>query len=100
MFVDGEWYLIETPDAGKFIGCKAVADDSEWAMEVVAQNEGANVVLYNEDGSIAEIVQTEKPQSWWDEISAKILAYNGQVAYFEVDFTDMELGPSPTVVSF
>lgn len=100
MFIDGEWYLIETPDAGKFVGCQAVADGSGWAMEVVAQNKGANVVLYNEDGSIAEIVQTEKPQSWWDEMSAKILAYNGQVAYFEVDITGMELGPSPTVVSF
>lgn len=100
MFVDGKWYLIETPDDGKYIGCQAVADGSKWAMQVVAQNEGANVVLYNESGSIVEIVQTEIPQSWWDEISANILAYNGQVAYFEVDFTNMQLGPSPTAVSF
>ena len=100
MFIDGKWYLIETPDDGKFVGCLAVSEGSSWAMEVVAQNEGANVVLYNEDGSIAEIVQTEKPQSWWDEISANILAYNGQVAYFEIDFTGMQLGPSPTVMTF
>lgn len=100
MFVDGKWYLIETPDVGKFIGCQAVADGSEWAMQVVAQNEGANVVLYNENGSIAEVVQTEKPQSWWDAISANILAYNGQVAYFETSPELEELGPSPIVVSF
>lgn len=100
MFVDDEWYLIETPDAGKFVGCQAAADGSEWAMEVVAQNEGQNVVLFNEDGSIAELVQTEKTQSWWDEISANILAYNGQVAYFETDPQGTVLGPSPTVIKF
>lgn len=100
MFVDDGWYLIETPDENKYIGCQAAEDGSDWAMQVVAQNGGANVVLYNSNGSIVEIVQTEKPQSWWDEISANILAYNGQVAYFEISPDLDELGPSPTVISF
>lgn len=98
MFVDGGWYLIESPDENKYIGCQALADGSNWAMQVVAQDGNTKVVLYNEDSSIAEVLQTEKPQSWWDEISANILAYNGQEIYFENSMD--ELGPSPTVISF
>lgn len=99
MFVDGEWYLIETPNAGKFLGCQALQDGNEWAMDYITQNEGMYVVLYNENGVIVEVIQTELPQSWWDEISANILAYNGQVAFFEPNSSE-EIGPSPTVISF
>lgn len=99
MFVDGEWYLIETPDSGKFLGCQAYQDNTEWGLEYVTQNEGMYVVLFNKKGVIVEVIQTEKPKSWWDEISANILAYNGQVAYFEPSNSE-ELGPSPTIVAF
>lgn len=99
MFVEGNWYLIETPDVGKFLGCQAFQDGNEWVLQFVTQNEGMWVVLYNENGSVAEIIETEIPQSWWDEISANILAYNGQVAYFENSDLE-ELGPSPTVITF
>ena len=99
MFVDGNWYLIETPDAGKFLGCQALQDGTEWLMDYVTQNQGMDIVLYNENCVVVEVIQTELPQSWWDEISANILAYNGQVVIFEPHSSE-ELGPSPTVISF
>lgn len=88
---DGLWYLLghnvapEVLAQGEFIAFQALADGSDFACET-SSLEPDSVDIYNRSGRKTGVKQFSSGVElsvFFDNISAAVLAYNGQSVYFE-----------------
>lgn len=93
-FEDEKYYLIgfELPK-GQYIAAQAIKDGSDWAMQGHRAQNIDGYYLYNKQGEIIGTLPFESGQALAEHdnaVSAAILAYNGESAYFEGDY-ELEL---------
>lgn len=75
--------------SGQYIAAQAFEDDSSWAMQGHRTRDVDGYYLYNKQGEIIGTLPFESGQALAEHdnaVSAAILAYNGEDAYFEGDY--------------